>query len=164
MNNDDTRKRKAAHAPSISSKKHKTDTATTSRVTLDAPTRPTTRSISKIQPASPAQVHSTHRRDPSPGASQSTADTHRTRLKTGPLKAKKRFRNLSEDRTPSSTGGLSQWAAEMQREKLRHIVDSQSSPRTSHTKKRSRAPPKPPPSAYSYYLDVRSLSHKEIRA
>ncbi|KAG6886586.1 hypothetical protein C0992_003274 [Termitomyces sp. T32_za158] len=144
MNNDDSRKRKATQAPNTSSKKHKSNIATTSRVTLDSPTRPTTRA--KIRPV-PC------RRDLSPGASQSTADTYRTRSKTGSLKStKKHPGSPSEDHTPPSTGGLSQWVAERQREKLRDIA-SQSSPKTSPTKKRSKAPPKPPSSAYPYHLD-----------
>ncbi|KAG5715302.1 hypothetical protein E4T56_gene7575, partial [Termitomyces sp. T112] len=128
MHSDENRKRKAAQTANTFSKKHKTDSPTTSTV---APTRPATRSISKAQSASDSIL----RRDPSPGPSRPTA--HRTRSKTGALKPK--IPSPSEERTPPSPSGLSQWVAEMARQKQLQNASA------SLSKKRRKALPEPPP-------------------
>ncbi|KNZ81313.1 hypothetical protein J132_02086 [Termitomyces sp. J132] len=146
MHSDENRKRKAAQTANTFSKKHKTDSPTTSTV---APTRPATRSISKAQSASDSIL----RRDPSPGPSRPTA--HRTRSKTGALKPK--IPSPSEERTPPSPSGLSQWVAEMARQKQLQNASGRgsflSAPQpladptatASLSKKRRKALPEPPP-------------------
>ncbi|KAG6903275.1 hypothetical protein C0995_000170 [Termitomyces sp. Mi166 len=139
MHSDDNRKRKAAQTANTSSKKHKIDSPTTSRVALGTPTRPTTRSTSKNQSASTATVHSARRRVPSPGP----ADTYRTRSKTGSLKSKRRPYSPSGDRAPPPAIGLSQSVAETQRKK-KPLPDPTSTGSPS-AKKRPKRPPKPLP-------------------